>query len=144
MQKILQWKFTDQNLEQDLNDWEAEIERYEKESTHVVPDDVKVGILMSQSPTDLQKHLQLTTGLQSTFLEVRGIVLNYCKRRLLTKKKSPFGDDPMDVGAVWRWYQKGKGKGKKGKNKGKGKDFKGKGKGKYNDKGKSEGKGKSK
>ena len=93
-----------------MRDWEAAIERYEKESAHAAPDGVQVGVLISQAPGDRQKHVTLTTGLQSAFLEVRGIVLNYCKTRLLTKKKS-WNDDPMDVGAIWKRYQKGTGKG---------------------------------
>merc|ERR1711965_155000 len=61
MQKILTWKFTEANLEQDLNDWEAEIENYKTGGGQdIITDDVKVGVLMPNAPTEIQRHLQLT------------------------------------------------------------------------------------
>ena len=86
MQRILTWKFTEANLEQDLNDWEAEIEKYDAGSNQNVTDGVKVGVLMSNAPSEIQRHLQLTTGLDSSYSEVRGVTINYCKTRQLTKK----------------------------------------------------------
>jgi hypothetical protein len=45
IQKVLNWKLTDANLEQDLLDWENEIEKYEKSpGATPIPDDVKIGI----------------------------------------------------------------------------------------------------
>ena len=135
MQTILKFRFSDANLEQDLNDWEAEIEKYERGSGQIVSDDVRVGVLMSNTPSKIQEHLQLNTGLDSTYSEVRGIIMNYCKTRQLVKKKnSHTSSDDMDIGAIWRKLLKGKGKGK-GKqpwsnpfSKGKRKHGKGKGK----------------
>ena len=77
MQKILTWKFTEANLEQDLNDWESEIEKYERGAHQSISEDVRVGVLMSNAPSDIQKHLQLTTGLDSTYAQVRGVILNW-------------------------------------------------------------------
>ena len=124
MQKILTWKFNENTLETDLNDWEVEIEKYER-SAQAISEDVKVGLLMSHTPTELQKHLQLNTTLSSRYSEVRAVVLNYCKSKsFLTNSKSS-DRTPMEVDAVWKWHQ-----GEKGKGKGKGKGEKGKGKGK--------------
>ena len=78
MQKILTWKFNENTLETDLNDWEVEIEKYER-SAQALSEDVKVGLLMSHTPTELQKHLQLNTTLSSRYSEVRAVVLDYCK-----------------------------------------------------------------
>ena len=130
MQKILTWKFNENTLETDLNDWEVEIEKYER-SSQPLNEDVKVGLLMSHTPSELQKHLQLNTTLTSRYSEVRAVVLNYCKAKSFNTKTSE--RTPMEVDAVWRWYQKGKS------------DAKGKGKGKsdWNQKGKSKSKGKS-
>ena len=59
MQKILMWRFNEASLETDLNDWEAEIEKYERGSSKTIGDEVKIGVLMAHLPTSLQNHLQL-------------------------------------------------------------------------------------
>ena len=83
MQKILTWKFTEANLEQDLNDWEIEIEKYGTVSSgqNILSDDIKVSILVSKAPSEIQRHFQLTTGPDSTYSQVRGVIINYCKTR---------------------------------------------------------------
>ena len=131
MQRNLTWKFTEANLEQDLNDWEAEIEKHDAGSNQATADGVKVGVLMSNAPSEIQRHLQLTTGLDPSYSEVRGVIINYSKTRQLVRKKNPtatnIANEPMDIGALWR-RMKGRGKGKGGLSKGK--DGKGKGKSK--------------
>ena len=110
IQKILSWKFSEANLEQEISDWCQEIERYEADTKATIPDDIKIGILMSSTPSTIQQHLQLNTSLTTKFSEVYDIILNFCKTRRLTKHPKHV-DDPMDIGAIWK-HLKGKGKGK--------------------------------
>ncbi len=101
IQRILTWKFSEATLEQDLNDWEAEVDKYERGSSQKITDDVRIGVLMFGCPTPIQHHLQLTTTLTSTFAEVRDLILNYCKTRLLTRGPSTTRrDDPTEIGAI--------------------------------------------
>ena len=55
MHKIINFKFHEPSLEQDLNDWETEIDKYERGSGNAVPEDVKVGVLMSNAPSKIQE-----------------------------------------------------------------------------------------
>ena len=76
----------------------------------IVSDDIKVGVLIANTPSEIQRHLQLTKGLDSTYAEVRGVIINYCKTRQLTKVRlsNSTSDDSTDIGTFWRKTQKGR------------------------------------
>ena len=117
-----------------LEQWMELVRRYEDRrgagGRAELPNDIKISILESICPVELEKHLQLNRQRLDTFEEVYDEISSYLETRVGIKLKTGSGHssanpDAMDVGSF------GKGGGKKGgKGKGKGKDQKGKDKGK--------------
>jgi hypothetical protein len=147
-----------QEFESNFNDFEAEIEKYDRDQNSPFPDEVKIGVLLSRTSGPLHEHLLLNTDLSTPWNQIRTTVINYFQTnktyKNLRNSQSSFGSTngptPMEIDAIWRRLKgKSKGKGKdKGKSKSKGKDdgghFGSKGKSKSKDKGKGKDKGKSK
>ena len=70
-------------------------------------------------PAVLKEHLSLNTTTESTYNNVRSVVLNYIKTHQSTQLNN--APPPMEIGAVWRYLQSngyGKSKGYKGRSKG--------------------------
>ena len=150
--QLLDFKFNPATFEQDFNVWETIKSRYERQAGQLLPDGVLVATLLNKTTGALQQHLRLNAQTLATYAQVREVILEYHRSRLLmnpvaqTSANATFAGGasaPMDIGALAAalWKGKGKGKGKKGKGKGKGKGKKGKGKGKGKDLSKSQGKG---
>ena len=106
----------------DMNDKQA----------NFLPDGVLVATLLNKTTGALQQHLRLNAQTLATYAQVREVILEYHRSRLLmnpvaqTSANATFAGGasaPMDIGALAAalWKGKGKGKGKKGKGKGKGK-----------------------
>ena len=141
--QLLDFRFGPNTFEQDFNVWETIKVKYEKQAGQALPDGVLVATLLNKTTGALQQHLRLNAKTLQTYEQVREVILEYYRSRLLvnplaqTSASATFaggGQAPMDIGYL------GKGKGKKGKGKGKGKGKKGKGK----DFGPMKGKGKGK
>ena len=104
-------------------------------------DDIKMSILESMRPSELERHLQLNRSKFVDFNDMHSELSTYLETRVGVRLKieslgsSKRGEDDMDIGA----FGKGKGKGGKFGGKGKGKPDSGKGKG-FQGKGKSKGK----
>ena len=148
--QLLDFKFNPATVEQDFNVWETIKTRYERQSGQPLPDGVLVATLLNKTTGALQQHLRLNARTLQTYAQVREVILEYHRSRLLmnpvaqTSANATFAGGasaPMDIGALAAalWKGKGKGKGKKGK--GQGRKGKGKGKGKGKDFSKSSGKG---
>ena len=117
-------------------------------------DDIKMSILNSMCPSEIERHLQLNRSKFVDFNDMHSELSTYLETRVGIRLKieslgsNKRGEDDMDIGA----FGKAKGKGGKfgGKGKGKsdcgkgGKGFKGKGKSKGKFGGKHGGKNKSK
>ncbi|CAE7256390.1 CACNA1B [Symbiodinium sp. CCMP2592] len=118
-----------------LEQWMELVRRYEERrgagGRAELPNDIKISILESICPVELEKHLQLNRQRLDTFEEVYDEIASYLETRVGIKLKigtgHPSNPDAMDVGSFGKGGKKGKGK-DKGKGKPKGKD-KGKGKG---------------
>ena len=96
--------------------WEDEIAKYEKETRHSIPDDVKIAVMMKETKGHLQEHLRLQAGNLRSFWDVKSTIMEYFR------SKQVFSEPvPMQVGANYWRSSKGK-----GSPKGKGKGFKGK------------------
>ena len=48
--------------EDSLSTWEEEINKYEKETSTQLSDDIKIGILVNETKGKLQEHLRLNAG----------------------------------------------------------------------------------
>ena len=142
--KLLKPTFDMNNFEETFSQWEFELNKFERDNGHALPESVKIAVLLNETNGPLQQHLQLLAGQSPTYNQVRTTIMEYYRsitafNKLKQQTSSNVstnpggGSAPMDISAI-----KGKGKGYKGKGKDKGK---GKGKGKSYGGYKSKGKG---
>jgi hypothetical protein len=59
---ILEFNFTTEHFENDFVTWEAEIQKFEKETSSVLADIVKIAILTNKTSGDIQKHVRLNAS----------------------------------------------------------------------------------
>ena len=59
---ILEFSLSDSKFENDFVKWEAEINKFEKETASHLPDIVKTTILMNKTRGDIQKHVRLNAS----------------------------------------------------------------------------------
>ena len=135
-----------EELSEKIEGWMELVNRYESRrdgSGHrqVLADDIKMSILESMCPSEIERHLQLNRSKFVDFNDMHAELSTYLETRVGVRLKieslgsSKRGEDDMDIGA----FGKGKGKGGKFGGKGKGKSDGGKGKG-FKGKGKNKGK----
>ena len=133
--KLLKPQLDEQKFEESFTTWEFQLSRYEQDNNTLLPDAVKIAVLLNETKGPLQQHLQLQAGNITTYAQIRSMVIEYYRatasftrlQSITSGSNNNQGPAPMDIGATW--YNKGKGK--KGKHKGKGKHNKGKGYGGY-------------
>ena len=131
-----------EELSEKIEGWMELVNRYESRrdgSGHrqLLADDIKMSILESMAPPEVERHLQLNRPRFMDFEDMHSELSTYLETRVGVKLKieslgsSKRGEDDMDVGAFGKDGKGGKGKGKSKGSKGKGKGSKGKhGKGK--------------
>ena len=122
-----------------LEQWMELVRRYEDRrgtgGRSELPNDIKISLIESICPVELEKHLQLNRQRLDTFEDVYEEIASYLETRVGIKLKigsgnaGPSGGDPMDVGAFHKGGKGGKKGGKGGK---KGNASKGQDKGKCN------------
>ena len=103
MNTILTYHFNDKDFETSFEAWEAEIEKYDTEQIQKFPDEIKIGVLTSKAPPQLQQYLMLNTDLQTPYNEIRKIVIDYFRNgRVINQlsKQNRSTSGPMDVDAV--------------------------------------------
>jgi hypothetical protein len=135
-----------EELSERIEGWMELVNRYESRKDSAgnrqsIAQDIKMSILESMCPPEVERHLQLNRSRFLDFDDMHAELASYLETRVGVKLKieslgsKPKGEDDMDIGGF------GKGKGKKG---GKGSKGKGKhgGKGKAKDKGKGKSSGK--
>ena len=132
--RLLKPQLDEQKFEESFTTWEFQLSKYEQDNNTLLPDAVKIAVLLNETKGPLQQHLQLQAGNITTYAQIRSMVIEYYRAtatftrlQAITSGSNNQGPAPMDIGATW--YNKGKGK--KGKRKGKGKYNKGKGYGSY-------------
>ena len=128
--KLLKPQLDEQKFEESFTTWEFQLSRYEQDNNTLLPDAIKIAVLLNETKGPLQQQLQLQAGNITTYAQIRSMVIEYYRatasftrlQSITSGSNSNQGPAPMDIGATW--YNKGKGK--KGKHKGKGKHNKGK------------------
>ena len=127
--KLLKPSFDESKFEEAFASWEFEINRYEPDKSAILPDNIKIAVLLNETLGALQQHLQLTASHVTPYQRIRKIIIEYCRAAASFSRmqqlngqqpKDDKGPAPMDIGATWKG--EGKGKGKKGHHKGKGKE----------------------
>ena len=119
-------KFSGKDFEVQFTQWEATLSKYESETNSLLPDAVKVAILLNETHGPLQQHLRLNTTQTTAYAQIRQNIVDYHRSRHTYSQGNV--STPMDVDAFTTKGKKGKGK-------------KGKGKGDYHSKGDSNSKG---
>ena len=126
--KLLKPSFDESKFEEAFATWEFEINRYERDNSAILPDNIKIAVLLNETRGALQQHLQLTASHVTDYQRIRTIIIEYYRAAASFSRiqqlngqqpKDDKGPAPMDIGATWKG--KGKGNGKKGHHKGKGK-----------------------
>ena len=127
--RLLTPQLDEQKFEESFTTWKFQLSKCERDNSTLLPDAVKIELLLNETKGPLQQHLQLQAGNITTGAQVRLMVIDYYRAtatftrpQAITSGSNNQGPAPMDIGA--KWYNKGKGK--KGKHKGKGKHNKGK------------------
>ena len=145
--RLLKPTFDTNNFEESFSTWEFEINKYERDNNTILPDNIKIAVLMNETKGPLQQHLHLNAGAAPAYADVRATIMEYYRTTTAFSKLQQTasssvatnhngGAAPMDIGAINKGKNKGRGKGKKGKqHKGK-KGYKGKGYGQHQGKGK--------
>ena len=162
--KVIKPTLDPNNFEESFAAWEYDVSRYERDNNQQLPGAVKTAILLNETTGALQQHLQLQSGNNPTYAQIKRTIIEYyrtttsfARATAAAAQSSAIGTNfgggqaAMDIDAL----RKGKGKYNKGQNKGKNKGYnKGKGygdynkgyghygnkgKGKYNNKGKGKG-----
>ena len=120
--KLLKPQLDENKFEESFTTWEFQLAKYEQDNRTLLPDAIKIAILLNERKGPLQQHLQLQAGNITTYAQIRSLVVEdhraasqFVKLQATTSGDNQ-GPTPMDIGATW--CNKGKGKKGKGKNKG--------------------------
>ena len=105
-----------EEFEDDVEDWEKQLDEYERDPGEIFPDNHKKAILMHNAPGQIKKHLYLNSSRMTSFAVVKHEVVQFLRsersfeNRTARKKDRNTKGYPMDIDEI--------GKGKKGKTKG--------------------------
>ena len=80
---LLDFKFNPATFEHDFNVWETIKTKYERQSCVPSPDGVIVATLLNKTAGVLQHHLRLNARELANLSQVRGVILEYHRSRLL-------------------------------------------------------------
>ena len=132
--RLLKPQLDEQKFEESFTTWEFQLSKYEQDNNTLLPDAVKIAVLLNETKGPLQQHLQPQAGNITTYAQIRPMVTEYYRAtatftrlQALTSGSNNQGPAPINIKATWH----NKGKGKRGKHKGKGRYNKGKGCGSY-------------
>ena len=75
--KLLKPSFDEVKFEESFATWELEINRYERDNSAVLPDSIKIAVLLNETRGALQQHLQLTASHVTDYQRIRTIIIEY-------------------------------------------------------------------
>jgi hypothetical protein len=76
---ILAVTFELSTLENQLVLWEQEISKYETETTSLLPDSIKIAVLIKGTSGSLQEWIQLNGSSMNVYSDVRNTIVNYVR-----------------------------------------------------------------
>ena len=121
--RLLKPQFDEQKFEESFATWEFQLSKYDQDNNTLLPDAVKIAVLLNETKGPLQEHLQLQAGNITTYAQIRSMVIEYyratatfARLQAITSGSNNQGPAPMDIGATWYNKDKGK-KGKQGQRK---------------------------
>ena len=75
--RLLKLQLDEQKSEESFATWEFQLSKYEQDSNTLLPDAVKIAILLNETKGPLQQHLQLQAGNITTYAQIRSMVIEY-------------------------------------------------------------------
>ena len=75
--KLLKPTFDTNNFEESFATWEFELSRFERDNGQQLPDSVKIAVLLNETTGPLQQHLQLLSGSNPTYRQVKDTIIEY-------------------------------------------------------------------
>ena len=75
--KLLKPTFDNNNFEESFSNWEFELNKYERDNSTQLPDQVKIAVLMNETKGPLQQHLHLMAGATPTYMGIRATITEY-------------------------------------------------------------------
>ena len=75
--KLLKPSFDESKFEEAFATWEFETNRYERDNSAILPDNIKIAVLLNETGGALQQHLQLTASHVTDYQRIRTIIIEY-------------------------------------------------------------------
>ena len=75
--KLIKPQLDEQKFEESFTTWEFQLSRYEQDNKTLLPDAVKIAMLLNETKGPLQQHLQLQAGTITTYAQIRSMVIEY-------------------------------------------------------------------
>ena len=75
--RLLKPQLDEQKFEGSFTTWEFQLPRSEQDNSTLLPDAVKIAILLNETKGPLQQHLQLQAGNITTYAQIRSMVIEY-------------------------------------------------------------------
>ena len=107
--KLLKPSFDESKFEEAFATWEFETNRYERDNSAILPDNIKIAVLLKETRGALQQHLQLTASHATDYQRIRTIIIQYYRECNNSMDNSP---RTTKVQHQWSSEQHGKEKAK--------------------------------
>ena len=75
--RVLEFKFRNEQFEQDFSEWETLKARYGRQSETALPDSILVATLLNKTSGTLQQHLRLNVRSLETYDTVSNVITAY-------------------------------------------------------------------
>ena len=96
--KLLKPTFDTNNFEESFATWEFELTRFERDNGQQLPDSVKIAVLLNETTGPLQQHLQLLSGSNPTYRQVKDTIIEYYRSNSIHKAGTI-----IECGNTLRW-----------------------------------------
>ena len=80
---LLKAQFDEQKFENSFTTWEFQLSKYEQDNNTLLPDAVKIAVLLHETKGPLQQYLQLQAGNITTYAQIRSMVIEIHGDRIL-------------------------------------------------------------
>ena len=75
--RLLKPQLAEQKFEERFTTWESQLSKYEQDNNTLLPDAVKIAILLNETKGPPQQHLQFQAGNITTYAQIRSLVIEY-------------------------------------------------------------------
>ena len=109
--KLLKPSFDESKFEEAFATWEFEINRYERDNSAILPDNIKIAVLLNETRGALQQYLQLTASHVTDYQRIRTIIIEYYRAAASFKKfNNSMDNSPRTTKVQHQWTSEQHGK----------------------------------